>query len=82
MNRKQKIRVNKNFSEWEKMTTGVSQGLILGPLLFNIFLIDLFLLVLNSSFSKYADDNTLYTFRDNLKKITNNLRNNFDIVSH
>ena len=32
--------------------------------------------------SNYADDNTLYTFGDNLKKIKNNLHNSFDIVSH
>ena len=27
-NRKQRVRVNKTFSEWERITTGVSQGSI------------------------------------------------------
>ena len=67
--RKQRVRVNKTFSEWESTTTGVSQGSILGPLLFYIFLNDLFLFISNSSLSNYADENTLYTFGDNLKKI-------------
>ena len=58
INRKQR----ETFSEWEKITTGVPQGSILGPPLFNIFLNGLFLFISNSSLSNYADDNTLYTF--------------------
>ena len=30
----QRVRVNKTFSEWERITTDVQQGSILGPLLF------------------------------------------------
>ena len=31
-NRKQRVRVNKTFSEWDRITTGVPQGSILGTL--------------------------------------------------
>ena len=45
---------------WEKIISGVPQGSILGPLLLNILLNDLFLFFENSDLSDYADDNTLY----------------------
>ena len=46
----------------------------------NIFLNDLFLFVSKAFLSNNADDNTLYTFRDNLKNIKDILRNSFDTV--
>ena len=56
------------------------QDSILEPILFNIFLNNLFLFISNSSLSNYADDNTLYTFGDNLKMIKGNLRNSFNTM--
>ena len=47
MNRQQRVRVNSNFSMWEKTISGVLQGGILGPLLFNIFSNALFLFTKN-----------------------------------
>ena len=66
---------------WEKMISGVLQGSIQGPLLFNIFLNDLFLFVENSEVSNYADDNTLYSSGSDLEKVKQTLRQNFEIVT-
>ena len=79
-NRKKRVRVNKTFSEWERITTDVPQDSTLGPTLVNILLNDRFLFISNSSLSNYADDNTLYNFGNNLKQIEDNLRNSFDTV--
>ena len=59
-NRKQRVRLNNTYSEWIDILFGVPQGSMLGPLLFNIFLCDLFLLLGDIPVANYADDNTPY----------------------
>ena len=59
-NRMQKTKLNSEYSYWEKTMSGVPQGYILGSLLFNIFLCDLFLIMENINIASYADDNKPY----------------------
>ena len=56
--RKLKIKINKTFSNWTNILYGVPQGFILGPLIFNVFLCDLFLFKPIIDLISYADDNT------------------------
>ena len=58
--RKQRANINDKYSSFEEILFGVLQGSILGPLLFNIFISDLFLILNNIEIASYAGDNTPY----------------------
>ena len=71
--RKQRTKIGSAYSDWANVIRGIPQGSILGPLLFNIFINDIFLVVEKSDICNFADDNTLYSHGSNLPLILNNL---------
>lgn len=72
-NRKQRVKVNDTFSEWCDVKCGVPQGSILGPLLFNIFVNDMFYVIENCDLHNYADDNTLSDSNANAEELIHNV---------
>ena len=78
--RKQRTKVNGSYSSWLELLYGVPQGSILGPLLFNIFINDMFYFINESKIANYADDNTLYTVKENVKELLRILENETGII--
>ena len=67
--RKQCVKINNINSNFQTITSGVSQGFIVGSILFNIFFNHFFFFLCNLSVHNFADGNTLSSFA----KTTNNL---------
>ena len=81
-NRKQRTKVNNSFSSWKYIESGVPQGSILGPLLFNIYINDIFWFTPDIAITNYADDTTPYATEKNIDKLIEVLeRNTSKIIS-
>ena len=71
--RKQKTFVGSAYSKWSKIRRGIPQGSILGPMLFNTFIYDIFMIIEQSDICNFADDNTLHSCGKSLTEIKENL---------
>lgn len=73
-NRKQRVKVNDEISDYLVIKSGVPQGSVLGPLLFVVYVNDIENIKLNGNISLYADDTSIFNKdknADNLVEKTN-----------
>ena len=72
--RKQRTKVNGSQSNFDGIFSSIPQNSILGPLLFNICICDLYFGIGDLDRTSYADNNTSYTFSSELDVALKRLR--------
>ena len=79
--RKQRVKLNGSFSTWRETFAGVTQGSVLGPLLFNLYINDLFLIVTDTAVCNFADDISIFAADRQLDKVLERLETDALILS-
>ena len=78
--RSQCVRINNTHSQVETIISGVLQRSILGPILFNLSITDLFFFVALASLYNFADDNTLSAFATTVSRLMKILESESEVA--
>ena len=80
LNRKQCVCINNTLIDFNKVISGVPQGSVVGPILFNCFFNDFYYFTENAKVYNFADDNTLTTFAQNVRNLISVLESESNIA--
>ena len=78
-NRQQRVKIGSSRSKWNDLEKGVPQGSVYGPLLFNIFINDLFYFIERCNLYNFADDNSLSSHSFSLESLMSDLKHDSSI---
>ena len=79
-NRWQGVKINTTFSSWTQLLQEVLQGSVLGPILFDIYINDIFFTLKGVDICNFADDTTPYVCDSNLKTVLERLEHNSELA--
>ena len=79
-NRHQRVNIGDTFSTYQTITCGVPQGSILGPLLFLIYINDMFKATKFSTLYHFADDTNLIYSNKNEKLLRKNINIDLSLI--
>ena len=76
----QRVKIKTTFSSWTQLRKGVPQRLVLGSMLFNVCINDIFFALNEIDIYNFADDTTPYVCDSNLKSVLEKLEHNSELA--
>ena len=79
-NRRQRVKIDGCVSSWSNIIKGVPQGSIMGPIIFNLFINDIFSTIKDGLLFNYADDNSILVQAQKKEDVIKKLENNAEVI--
>ena len=76
----QRVKINRIFTSWNQLHQVVPEGSVLGPILVNIYISDIFFELKEIDMCNFADDTTPYVCDSDLKSVLETFEHNSELA--